>query len=152
MKNKYDENSDSVRKENLQTSDKKSAIKVLQKLIDALNATEFPMNVWERATFDMMVKLKEAKEKAEEYLSVPLESDETSIQDPKETEWISVNRELPKDGLDVFVCKNGIPMLLSHYLRHGDWFGYGESQATEWITHWMDIPKNPPPNLNNKPQ
>lgn len=41
----------------------------LKELVDALNATQFPMNLWERAEFDMIVKLRDAKEKAESVLN-----------------------------------------------------------------------------------
>ena len=41
------------------------AVEALKNLVDGLNATEFPMGVWERTEFNLLVKLREDKNKAE---------------------------------------------------------------------------------------
>lgn len=56
VENEPQETSESVNKQMYES---------LCRIISALNATEFPMNVWEMAKFDMLVRLKEAKEEAE---------------------------------------------------------------------------------------
>lgn len=47
----------------------KQALECLKELVDGLNGTEFPMGIWERAEFNMMVKLRESLRKAESALS-----------------------------------------------------------------------------------
>ena len=41
------------------------ALEALKNLVDGLNATKFPMGVWERTEFNLLVKLREDKNKAE---------------------------------------------------------------------------------------
>ena len=51
------------------------ALEALKNLVDGLNATEFPMGVWERTEFNLLVKLREDKNKAEAAIKL-LESPE----------------------------------------------------------------------------
>ena len=51
------------------------ALEALKNLVDGLNATEFPMGVWERTEFNLLVKLREDKNKAEAAIKL-LESSE----------------------------------------------------------------------------
>ena len=102
-----------------------SKTEILKELIDALNATEFPMNVWERADIEKLEALKKAKEKAESALS--------------DDGWVSCVDEMPKLNESVLAW------------HKTDLLGYSDI-VDEWmdeyaekfnITHWQPLP-NPP--------
>ena len=63
--------------------------------------------------------------------------------------WIPVSEGLPNSAIPVLVCRNGIFMACTHYYLPNTkkWLGYGASQPTENITHWMPSPKDPENNL-----
>ena len=54
------------------------ALEALKNLVDGLNATEFPMGVWERTEFNLLVKLREDKNKAEAAIKLLESSEELS--------------------------------------------------------------------------
>jgi hypothetical protein len=63
-------------------------------------------------------------------------------------QWISVERDLPTNidikhcvSENMLVCKDGIPMAYTHHYNSisKDWWGYGQSQPTENITHWQPL-------------
>jgi hypothetical protein len=74
--------------------------------------------------------------------------------------WVSVEDRLPPQkskheivSENVLVCRMNDPMAYIHYYHHGNkkWYGYGQSQCTYDVTHWMPTPPRPSiPNQINK--
>lgn len=57
-----------------------------------------------------------------------------------ETEgWVKVSDRLPGKGIDVYAARNATPLLYCCHYSGSVWFGYGESQPQNDITHWKPI-------------
>lgn len=58
-------------------------------------------------------------------------------------EWIDVNESTPRRFTEVLVARENGVMCYTHYYNGRSWFGYGQAQPTENITHWMKLPEPP---------
>ncbi|KKL76313.1 hypothetical protein LCGC14_2046160 [marine sediment metagenome] len=63
-------------------------------------------------------------------------------------EWISVkDRELPRDGLEflgLYGRQMNVKQLISFNRLHGYWQSKGEAITVVGVTHWAELPPNPP--------
>lgn len=63
----------------------------------------------------------------------------------KQSEWISVDERLPKEGVDVLVALKFFDRVSvdTDRIHSGRWFGYGPLRGVQYVTHWMPFPEPP---------